>query len=211
AFKKLFEACRFTTYCRINYPELERSLFKTIAWLDTRPLPVTVPDPRDAKPIKVRVTGQTLIELARYSLAFEDARYALPTFLDAVSLVDPSVLEPVMSKMIESSLGLGLGEFSEGKYFAVECNEEIPFNDPARVQKDSAQHRRSAGFAYKLEDLPTCDSWRNGPLDESLKAPIESAIPTLVLSGELDPITPTEFAEATVSRLKHGQLVRVVG
>jgi pimeloyl-ACP methyl ester carboxylesterase len=211
AFKKLFEACRVTAYCRVNYPELERSLFKTIAWLDVRPLPVTVPDPRDGKPIKVRVTGQTLIEMARYALAFDDARYTLPAFLNAVSLVDPSVLEPVMSNMIESSLGLGLGEFSEGKYYAVECSEEIPFNDPERVRQDSAQHRRFAGFAYQLEDLPNCDSWRSGPLDESLKAPIASDIPTLVLSGELDPITPTEFAETTVSRLKNGQLVHVVG
>jgi len=211
AFEKLFRACRATAYCRINYPELERSLFKTIAWLDIRPLPVTVPDPRDGKPIKVRVTGQTLVEMARYSLAFEDARYALPAFLNAVSLVDPSVLEPVMSNMIESSLGLGLGEFSEGKYFAVECSEEIPFNDPERVRQDSAQHRRFAGFAYQLEDLPNCDSWSSGPLDESLKAPIKSDIPTLVLSGDLDPITPTEFAETTASRLKNGQLVHVVG
>ena len=211
AFKNLFEACRHNDYCRINYPELERSLFKTIDWLDTRPLPVTVPDPRDGKPIKVRVTGQTLVEMARYALAFDDARYTLPAFLNAVSLVDPSVLEPVMSNMIESSLGLGLGEFSEGKYYTVECNEEIPFNDPERVRQDSAQHRRFAGFAYQLEDMSNCDSWRNGPLDESLKAPIESDIPTLVLSGELDPITPTEFAETTVSRLKHGQLVRVAG
>src|SRR5215813_7778940 len=211
AFEKLFDACRVTAYCRVNYPELEISLFKTIAWLDTRPLPVTVPDPRDGKPIKVRVTGDTLIELARYALAFDDARYTLPAFLNAVSLVDPSVLEPVMSNMIESSLGLGLGEFSEGKYYAVECNEEIPFNDPARVQEDSAKHRRFAGFAYQLEDLPNCDSWRNGPLDQSLKAPIASDIPTLVLSGELDPITPTEFAETAVSRLKNGQLVHVVG
>lgn len=211
AFEKLFDACRVNTYCRVNYPELERSLFKTIAWLDTRPLPVTVPDPRDGKPIKVRVTGQTLIELARYSLAFDDARYSLPVYLNAVSLVDPSVLEPVMSNMIESSLGLGLGEFSEGKYYAVECNEEIPFNDPARVQEDSAKHRRFAGFAYQLDDLPDCNIWRSGPLDQSLKAPIASDIPTLVLSGELDPITPTEFAETAASRLKNGQLVNVAG
>jgi pimeloyl-ACP methyl ester carboxylesterase len=211
AFKKLFAACRYNDYCRINYPELERSLFKTIAWLDIRPLPVTVPDPRDGKPIKVRVTGQTLVEMARYALAFDDARYTLPAFLNAVSLVDPSVLEPVMSNMIESSLGLGLGEFSEGKYFAVECSEEIPFNDPERVRQDSAQHGRFAGFAYKLEDLPNCESWRSGAIDESLKAPIKSDIPTLILSGELDPITPTEFAETTVSRLPNGQLVHVVG
>lgn len=209
AFRKLFAACRVTDYCRINYPEMERSLFKTIAWLDTRPLPVTVTDPRDGTQVKVRVTGQTLIELTRYALAFSDARYALPMFLDAVSLVDPSVLEPVMNGMIEESLGLG--DFAEGKYFTVECNEEIPFNDVERVRQDAAEHRRFAGFAYQLEDMAVCERWRTGAVDESLKAPIASDIPTLVLSGELDPITPHAFALATVSRLPRGQLVNVVG
>jgi pimeloyl-ACP methyl ester carboxylesterase len=211
AFKKLFAACRITDYCRFNYPELERSLFKTIAWLNTRPLPVTVPDPRDGKPIKVRVTGQTLIELARYALAFDDARYAVPYFLDGIALVDPTVLEPMMTNMVESSIGLGLGDFSEGKYFAVECNEEIPFNDQERVQKDAAAHRRFAGFAYQLEDMAVCAHWANGPADPAVKAPINSAIPTLVLSGSLDPITPVEFAEVTVSRLDKGQLTKVLG
>jgi pimeloyl-ACP methyl ester carboxylesterase len=211
AFHNLFAACRQTAYCRVRYPELERSLFKTIAWLDTRPLTVRVPDPRDGTQIKVRVTGQTLVELTRYALAYGDARYALPTFLRAVSQVDPSVLEPVMSGMIKSSLGLGLGEFSKGKYFAVECNEEIPFNDPARVEEDATRHRRFAGFAFKLEDMAPCERWAAGPADESLKAPIKSDIPTLVLSGELDPITPTEYAEVAASRLKNGQLVHVKG
>jgi pimeloyl-ACP methyl ester carboxylesterase len=211
AFRILFDACRGTDYCRFNYPDLERSLFKTIAWLDTRPLPVTVPDPRDGKPIKVRVTGQTLIELSRYALAFDDARYAVPYFLDGIALIDPSVLEPMMTNMVESSIGLGLGDFSEGKYFSVECNEEIPFNDRERVEKDAAQHRRFAGFAYQLEEMAVCAHWANGPADPNLKAPIKSAIPTLVLSGQVDPITPTEFAEVTVSRLDRGQMMTVLG
>ena len=211
AFEKLFAACRMTDYCRFNYPDLERSLFKTIAWLDTRPLPVTVPDPRDGKPIKVRVSGQTLVELSRYALAFDDARYVVPYFLDGVALIDPSVLEPMMANMVESSLGLGLGDFSEGKYFSIECNEEIPFNDKERVAKDAAQHRRFAGFAYQLEEMAVCEHWANGPADPSLKEPIKSPIPTLVLSGEVDPITPTEFAEVAVSRLDNGHLTTVLG
>lgn len=211
AFEKLFAACRRNDYCRFQYPELERSLFKTIAWLDTRPLPIRVPDPRDGKQVKVRVTGQTLIELTRYALAFDDARYALPAFLDAVNLVDPSVLEPIMSNMVESSLGLGLGDFSEGKYYTVECNEEIPFNDAARVNEDASRHRRFAGFAYQLDDMDVCKNWTIGAPDEALKAPIKSDIPTLVLSGELDPITPVGFGEVAASRLSNGQLVKIWG
>jgi len=211
SFTKLFDACAVNDFCRFHYPSLEPSLFQTIAWLDVHPLPVTVDDPRDGTPVKVLVTGQTLIELTRYSLAFGDARYMLPMLLDGVAAVDPGVLQPVVTNMVSSALGLGLGDFSEGKYYAVECNEEIPFNDPQAVHKDEMAHRRFAGFAYQLEDMASCGSWIHGTPDASVKAPIESAIPTLILSGDLDPITPREFATMTDRRLKNGHLVDVQG
>jgi len=212
AFLKLFEACADNDFCRFHYPSLEPSLFQTIAWLDEHPLPVTVDDPRDGTPVKVLVTGQTLIELTRYSLAFSDARYMLPVLLDGVAAVDPGVLKPVMTNMVSSALGLGLGDdFSVGKYYAVECTEEIPFNDPQAVHKDDMAHRRFAGFAYQLEDMASCTSWSSGTPDPSLKAPITSAIPTLILSGEMDPITPREFAEVADRRLENGHLVEVLG
>ena len=83
--------------------------------------------------------------------------------------------------------------------------------DKERVAKDAAQHRRFAGFAYQLEEMAVCEHWANGPADPSLKEPIKSPIPTLVLSGEVDPITPTEFAEVAVSRLDNGHLTTVLG
>ena len=47
--------------------------------------------------------------------------------------------------------------------------------------------------------------------DASLKAPIKSSIPTLVLSGELDPITPVEYGQMTASRLDNSFLIEVPG
>jgi len=211
AFTKLFDACAANDFCRFHYPSLEPALFQTIDWLNMHPLPVTVADPRDGTPVKVLVTGETLIELTRYSLAFGDARYMLPVLLDGVAAVDPGILQPVVTNMVQSALGLGLGDISIGKYYAVECNEEIPFNDPEAVRKDAMAHRRFAGFAYQLDDMASCSSWTQGTPDPAVKAPIESAIPTLILSGELDPITPREFADVAERRLKNGHLLEVRG
>src|SRR5262249_58323402 len=95
AFTKLFDACSVNDFCRFHYPSLEPALFQTIAWLDQHPLPVTVEDPRDGTPVKVLVTGQTLIELTRFSLAFSDARYMLPVLLPRAAAVDPNARRPV--------------------------------------------------------------------------------------------------------------------
>ena len=110
-------------------------IFEQIEWLNVRPLPVTVSDPRNGQPFTIDVTGRALVEITRWALAFEDARYALPAYLDAISSVDPAILEPAVAGMVDGYLGLGSDDMSEGKYFAVECVEEMPFNDAALVQQ----------------------------------------------------------------------------
>ncbi|MFM9845257.1 MAG: alpha/beta fold hydrolase [Dongiaceae bacterium] len=211
AFQKLFEACAKNSYCRRRYPNLERAIFEQIDWLNIRPLPVTVTDPRNGEPVTIHVTGKALVEITRWALAFTDARYALPHYLAAISAVDPAVLEPAVRGMVDGYLGLGSGDMSEGKYYAVECVEEIPFNDPVLVRELEKKHHRFAGFGYKLDELSACEAWPKVTPDASLKAPIKSSIPTLVLSGELDPITPVEYGQMTASRLDHSFLIEVPG
>jgi pimeloyl-ACP methyl ester carboxylesterase len=111
--------------------------------------------------------------------------------------------------MVDGYLGLGSDDMSEGKYYAVECIEEVPFNDEERVRELQLKHHRFAGFGYQFDDLRACAAWPKAEPDQSLKAPIKSNIPTLVLSGELDPITPVEYGEITASRLSNAYLVVV--
>jgi pimeloyl-ACP methyl ester carboxylesterase len=209
AFRRLFETCANSQYCKVRYPNLEKAIFEHIEILDTRPIQVTIADPRDGSPLTIDMTGDTFVELTRYSLAFSDSRFSMPAYLDAVAGVDAPVLESIMTGMVDQYFGFGTDDFSEGKYFAVECVEEIPFNDPARVREQSEKYRRFAGFGYQLEDLAACEAWPKEELDAGLKAPIESRIPTLVLSGQLDPITPVEYGRTAASRLANGYFFEV--
>jgi hypothetical protein len=71
--------------------------------------------------------------------------------------------------MVDGYLGLGSGDMSEGKYYAVECIEEIPFNDPVLVKELEKKHHRFAGFGYKLDEISACDAWPKATPDASLK------------------------------------------
>jgi pimeloyl-ACP methyl ester carboxylesterase len=211
AFEKLFAACNKSRYCHRRYPNLERAIFEQIEWLNIRPLPVTVTDPRNGEPVTINVTGRALVEITQWALAFTDARYALPHYLAAISAVDPAVLEPAVRGMVDGYLGLGSGDMSEGKYYAVECVEEIPFNDPVLAREQEKKYHRFAGFGYKLDEMSACEAWPKLTPDPSLKAPIKSSIPALVLSGEMDPITPVEYGRRTASRLENSFLIEVPG
>jgi pimeloyl-ACP methyl ester carboxylesterase len=63
-----------------------------------------------------------------------------------------------------------------------------------------------------------CSVWPRGTLDPDLHAPLSIAVPALLLSGELDPITPPRYAERTLAGARqalhlvvpghgHGQLL----
>ena len=53
-----------------------------------------------------------------------------------------------------------------------------------------------------------CKLWPRGPVDEDLHAPLQSDIPTLLLSGEADPVTPPADAERAARGLaRHRHLI----
>jgi pimeloyl-ACP methyl ester carboxylesterase len=47
--------------------------------------------------------------------------------------------------------------------------------------------------------------WPRGTVDASYYEPVVSDVPTLVLSGELDPVTPPGWGESVVKHLRNAQ------
>src|SRR5690606_6940705 len=81
-----------------------------------------------------------------------------------------------------------------GMHNAVVCTEDIPF-----VQDDAAM-RAELDDTYlgvaTLEFLhEACAVWPRGVIDDGFKQPWASDIPTLLLSGEADPVTPPANGE----------------
>jgi pimeloyl-ACP methyl ester carboxylesterase len=57
-----------------------------------------------------------------------------------------------------------------------------------------------------------CNLWPRGtPVDADLHSPLQSEIPTLLLSGEADPVTPPADAERAARSLTHHRLLVLSG
>src|SRR3546814_17096108 len=50
-----------------------------------------------------------------------------------------------------------------------------------------------------------CDVWPKGKRPEDFHRPLASDVPALLLSGELDPVTPPAYAPRVVRTLPHGR------
>src|SRR5207248_10326113 len=55
------------------------------------------------------------------------------------------------------------------------------------------------GFGDELANV--CQVWPTPPASASAAAPVVSDVPTLLLSGHFDPITPPEYARDTAATL----------
>ncbi len=59
--------------------------------------------------------------------------------------------------------------------------------------------------------LEPCKVWPKGTVPEGYREPVTSVVPTLLLSGELDPVTPPSWGEEAKKTLSHSLHVVVPG
>jgi fermentation-respiration switch protein FrsA (DUF1100 family) len=56
-----------------------------------------------------------------------------------------------------------------------------------------------------------CAVWPRGAMPKDFHQPFKSSIPTLILSGERDPVTPPRFAEEVLKGLSNGRVLSLKG
>jgi pimeloyl-ACP methyl ester carboxylesterase len=93
--------------------------------------------------------------------------------------------------------------FSEGMYYSVQCREEMPFADYKTVLASAADYPELENYVvsgYELERV-MCNFWGAGESESIENQPVQSDIPTLVLAGQYDPITPPAWGKLAAESL----------
>ena len=200
AFARLFAACAADTSCARDHPDLEDRLWDLVADLDQEPLTVEQPG-GDAE---WQVSGAAFLSFVFDSLYYADA---IPTLPAAIGEVEAGRTEALLSYLEGYAHGHDLShdqyDISEGMHFAAQCREERPFTDRAAYQERSRFLRDDvvAHFDPGI-DFMICDTWQVPPAPAIENEPVTSAIPTLLLSGEFDPITPPSWATLAAETLE---------
>jgi pimeloyl-ACP methyl ester carboxylesterase len=78
----------------------------------------------------------------------------------------------------------------------VVCAEDAPFFASARIE---AERKSYLGESVMTGLTAICNVWPVGVRDEDLKTAVMSDRPVLLLSGELDPVTPPAYAERVIA------------
>ena len=200
----LLRDCADQDDCREAFPDLAERLDGLLARLRASPLRTQVVHPRTGVVTDVSVTPTSLVSVIRSTLYNPYLAALLPL---AIREASEGRLEPLASLSLGS--GGGAGGIYLGMFLSVVCAEDLPLI----TAEDRAIAEQDPLFGTTMLDAygRMCQAWPTGEVGADYADPVSSSIPTLLLSGELDPVTPPVWAEQVGQTLSSSLQIVVPG
>jgi len=195
AFSQLFETCAADPECQQAYPNLENTFFEIVTRLDETPVRVTVNDIRTGESYQAVLDGSGFVALMFQMFYLTDFIPALPLLIDYADQGNFDILGIVWSLVAFDRT------MSVGMYNSVICAEDADFTvDDLNVEGIRPQFAEDITTEYQ-QFIELCNQWDVPDLGPFVDEPVTSDIPTLLFSGQFDPITPPYFADSAAETL----------
>ncbi|MDR7100249.1 pimeloyl-ACP methyl ester carboxylesterase [Lysobacter niabensis] len=201
ALRKQDAQCAKLPACKARFAgasggDLIARLHALKARLAATPVQVRYHDP-DSNALKQdTLTADTLIGLVHGVSYVPQLSSLLPL---VVSEAEQGRYESLMAiaKVWSGQVG---DQLNRGMQWSVVCAEDAP-----RYRPDPADADTVLGPDMARMFFAACPQWPRGKAAADFTAPFKSDLPVLVISGELDPVTPPVYGEEVVKNLRHGR------
>ena len=195
-------ACQESPPCNAAYPDFGKRYFELLDRLDKEPVPFGPPDARaaamtpEAKP--PTLTGKDFDNLVYQSIYVREAVSLIPYVVTRAEEGDFSFAINMASLFSASQ-----DELADGMYMTVVCAEYGDTPEEALRFPGVLKRLADAAQVDAKQILSLCRDWHIRLLDKKLLQPVKSDIPTLLLSGQFDPVTPPQQADRVAAGLTH--------
>jgi hypothetical protein len=87
-------------------------------------------------------------------------------------------------------------------YLSVVCGEDVAWIRDDEIEPATAGTFLGPSLARNLRR--SCADWPTGVVASDVRTPVRSDVPTLVISGDVDPVTPPVWGDDVARHLSHG-------
>ena len=198
ALTLIVNRCAQAPECAAAYPDLRHDLEALRTRFGPQKAPLTVNDPSSGLPLRIEFNRGLLNAALRFLSYNATEASLLPALLHqgAADNLGPLALQTIM---LSRQLG---DQIASGMQNSVICTEDEPLFAAADIdRKRLAQTYQGVDQLEALAEI--CRIWPRGPIDPDLHSPLRSEIPTLLLSGDADPVTPPADATQAAKGLSH--------
>ncbi|MEO7254508.1 MAG: alpha/beta fold hydrolase [Casimicrobium sp.] len=190
-------ACASSAGCNKAFPNILATFDTLLAELRATPRSVSFAHPASGKTISGVVSDRTLVSLIWPLLYMPEAARMLPALIDQAAQGN---FAPLAATMSASSIGEG--DIAIAQRFAVMCAEDMLNRTPMANPRFQALNNLFYGF---------CKGFPHGKVAPEFFEPTKSDIPTLLLSGTQDPVTPPAQGSLAAKTLLNSKHVVVAG
>jgi pimeloyl-ACP methyl ester carboxylesterase len=198
ALDKLVTDCAADARCNGLYPNLGERTRTLLARLQREPARVRLTHPRTGIAEDVTVNADFVGNVVFSAL-----------YSPLTSSLVPELIKRAEADDFQGLLALGLaGEaasqnMSVGMQLSVICAEDYPRIKPDDIKRAS---QGSVFGEHLLEArMQACEFWPRGTVPAGFYEPVASSVPVLVLSGDLDPVTPPNWGESVAQHLPNAR------
>jgi pimeloyl-ACP methyl ester carboxylesterase len=203
ALNLILERCRAAPDCAAAYPDLRREFDALRARFGPESTALTLSDPSTGEPLEIEFNRSVFSAALRFLSYNAPQASLLPALIHQAAI---GRLAPLAAQTVMMAREVR-GQIASGMQNTIVCSEDVPFFASSPID------RRKIEETYQGMDqldalTEICKLWPHGAVDADLHSALHSGVPSLLLSGEADPVTPPAGAERLAQGLeRHRHLI----
>jgi pimeloyl-ACP methyl ester carboxylesterase len=200
ALTALADDCRADRACADAFPRFEQDIDVAFARLSRQRANVAVRDPATGAIERVPF-GVTDLAYATRGLLYGNDALSLPLLFRQAA---EGRFDAFAQAYVTRARTLDQ-QIARGVMLTVYCAEDVPFVDKPLAEKAASGTR--LGDYLLTQYGRACEVWPRASIASSFRDPVQSAVPTLLLSGRRDPVTPPRTAEQVARTLPSARVL----
>lgn len=200
ALDGIWKRCSADSACQKSFGDMEQKTKALQARLKVKPEAIEIPNPRTATLESLQFGSEQLAAVLRFGSYEANFAAMLPLVVTEATRGNfrpIGTLFLLTASSVQEMIALGM-------HNSVICSEDVPRFDAVSVDRDTvAATYLGTGFLDALPQI--CKKWPRGLVDPEFTQPLVSNVPTLLLSGSLDPVTPPADANRVAKNLKNSR------
>ncbi|MCB8922776.1 MAG: alpha/beta fold hydrolase [Ardenticatenaceae bacterium] len=206
ALRQMLDDCAADPACAAAYPDLAAQLSTAVHNLNAAPASFELTNPETGELVTIAVDGYRFLDWMVTDAFYDPARPPyktayMPLLIDQVAQGNVELLRPWLDD--EMNGRYRDIAFAWGLYFAVNCQDDAGGVTAEMMAAQTAVYPQLDGYVRWARELEICADWALPAAPPLLTDPLTSDIPTLILAGSYDPITPPGWGQAVAANLSH--------
>ena len=194
---RVISACKSSASCSQSYPTIGKDVEQLLRRLESNPIELTVTHPSSLTDVRMQLDDEDLLSVVT-NIAYWHSE-SLPQALTALAKGSASLMEV----QIQTS-SIFDDDFSHGLYASIACQEQMPLVDLHSLNETISRlktGRLSASMALQSY-LSLCPNIFEADPEQAPTWNLDTLnVPTLIMAGSLDPVTPARSSKKLAERL----------